>query len=271
MRSSTARRGAESVQRAADPTRRRDKTVEATGNREGGRRRPRSVPLTQAVFGPASSGFTVALTTATGEGWGAVRREVRGETGGSARREAIARLGEYREIGTTTRGDAATRGERRCRAPWTVIVPEGMTPSGVPRSSEGEMRDEPGARVRLRRPRGPRAAVVVGLALGACMSFSSVERTVVDELISSYVYGTASIRLTRHPSIRLDATCRDLMRTPRRAPHAGRTPPPSRSTPTQRSPPRATLPDTFATTAFPTRTPCPASTTDTAGASTGRR
>lgn len=171
LRSSTARRGAESVQRAADPTRRRDKTVEATGNREGGRRRPRSVPLTQAVFGPASSGFTVALTTARGEGWDAVRREVRGETGGSARREAIARLGEYREIGTTTRGDAATRGERRCRAPWTVIVPEGMTPSGVPRSSEGEMRDEPGARVRLRRPRGPRAAVVVGLALGACMSF----------------------------------------------------------------------------------------------------
>lgn len=62
-------------------------------------------------------------------------------------------------ISTTTRGDAATRGERRCYAPWTVIVPDNMTPSGGPRSSEGEMRDEPGARVRLRRPRGSRPAV----------------------------------------------------------------------------------------------------------------
>ena len=101
------------------------------------------------------------MTTERGEEWDAVRREVLGGTEGCARGEATKRLGSSREIShkyddARRRGD---EGERRCYAPWTVIVPDNMTPSGGPRSSEGEMRDEPGARVRLRRPRGSRPAV----------------------------------------------------------------------------------------------------------------
>ena len=62
-----------------------------------------------------------------------------------------------------------------------------MTPLGGPRSSEGEMRDEPGARVRLRRPRG-RAQLSVGLALGAWNLFFLVGRIepFVHELISPH-------------------------------------------------------------------------------------
>ena len=121
-------RGGSDEATAQKPLRRREIAL--------GGRRPRSVPLTQADFGPASPGFTVALTTERGEG--GMRSDVRFWEG---RRDAPAarlrrgsvHLARYL-ISTTTRGDAATRGERRCYAPWTVIVPDNMTPLGGPRS-----------------------------------------------------------------------------------------------------------------------------------------